>query len=528
MENTLEKLREDFKKSLDEGRYDEKLAKRFFIQWLKGEQVLVRTHLGTRAYVPSENRYKHMSQQSNVLVWLRERIREISPEADVLITHVHLTNLFKELISSPEIQGKEEVFDSREDLINTKSGVLQLCDDGVLRKLKFNEVDAKFTVCINANYIPREERSLTAFRKFMEGSFPQDALEENMILLFQCLGHMYSNYRKKKCLLYFVGDADTGKSSLQKMFEFSVMGGAAIDEGLITYQSLHQLGNTAGTLKALEKALWLISGETASTPLKNIDLIKAVSSHDGIQETVKGISLSFVPRSKIWVCGNWESLTAFAVADFDAIKARIVPVIFEKQQENQSNPKLLQELLQEIDSIFSYAIDSWADLMKNGYNFTLPQKTEEKLEKRMIYNNSFLMFLEEHCTPDPTEYVYFEELYEVYMKYSSAKERDILSKAECRRLFFQRTKEVRPNNNGLRNRARLGYKLLKEPLLDLQCELLTLDDVIDTLRQKKRRKNLTEFEKVLVPFLEFVSSDVCSSPINNHTIVDSSSEEVYC
>ena len=174
---------------------------------------------------------------------------------------------------------------------------------------------------------------------------------------------------------------------------------------------------------------------------------------------------------------------------------------------------LYQDLLAEIDSIFSYAVDSWAELMQNGYTFAIPESTNKKLEKRMINNNSFLLFLEEHCTPDPNAYVFFEELYDVYLKYSAAKDRTILPKTECRGLLFQRTTEIRPDNNGHRNRARAGYKLEREPLLDLQCEIPSCDDMIDVLRKKRHANKLTEFEKVLIPLLEYVVSDSVVSPV---------------
>ena len=150
----LEELREEFKQCLDEGRYDGRLAKRFFVEWIKEEQILVCTPSGTYVYIPSENRYMYIAEQRNVYVWLRECIHEINPGADELVTYAHLADLFKELKISPESQGSEEDFDSREDLINTKSGVLQLGKDGKLYLWSYDEVDAKFTVCINANYIP--------------------------------------------------------------------------------------------------------------------------------------------------------------------------------------------------------------------------------------------------------------------------------------------------------------------------------------------------------------------------------------
>ena len=513
MRLTSNELKQHLQTEFASGRYDSRLAKHYFIQLIKEKRLVIETTRGFYVYLPDENRYMFLHNSVKKLhIWLKERLVEISDEAEDLVSQPEIVKLFQEIRISPYLQGEESEFDSHPDLINTKAGVLKLNTNGTITLLAYDECDALFTVCVAAEYIPKEKRELTAFHKFADYSFSPEMREESILLLKQALGHMYSNKRNKKFLFYCVGSASCGKSLLQTLFQNSVGGEKAIEEGIITRQSLHQLNATAGTIKAVSQSSWLISGETSKAPLKNTDIIRSLTSHEGVQETIAGKSSSYISKAHFWIAGNWSSLEAFNNTDVDALKSRIVPLVFEKQTpEGVEHESLLQELSNEIDSIFSEAIDALVQLLQNSYQFSIPKLTEKKIKDGWLANNTFLWFLEVHCVKDENAYMLFDELYEAYQEHVLAFGKKLLDYKDCKKLFYNRTTQIRAKQpNGSRNRARKGYRLLTQLEQEMDYTSIEhLDSRIDTLREKNRRDNLTLQGKRLYPLVEYLLSD-CS------------------
>jgi len=507
VEETLEAKRQALKEAFDVGKFNKVLVKRYFVQLIKEQQVLIETPRGFYYYQKNQNRYVLVTRMDQLYVWLHQQLIEVSPEAEDVVQYRHLQTLANELKTCPYLAGSEDDFDTRSDLINTKCGLLKLSKDGNIDLLPYDSELAKFRVFIDCSYITQENRTTVAFQKLISGCFPVEIQDEMTILLLQNLGYLYSNYRRKY-ILFVCGDPDTGKTTLMEWFQKTIGGSEALEEGIVTRLTLHDLGRTAGTIKAAAQAMWMLSGELSPAPLKKIDYIKMISSNDGVEECYAGKSVNYKPKTKIWVCGNFDSLTAFDTSASDAIKARLITIPFLKQNGIKKDDNLLEELLAERDSIFSYAVDALLGLMKNDFNFSVPNYIDDILEEKLTRNNSFLLFLKEHGEFDGEGVTDFDELYKVYEEYSDYHNRNIMQKTVCRQLFFQRTSNYRPTIDGERQRVRKGYSLSPTPILNLDLINLTVDTSIDIMRANRLRNSKNPALEQLAPSVRLMMDGI--------------------
>ena len=497
-----------------EGKWDMKTARNYFTELEKVQQKLIFTKRGAYIFLEEENRYRFVKKTTEVCIWLGEELKKVSPEAEYLMDSDRLQKLYKNLSMGQLFQGDEDDFDNEPNLINTKGGVLRITSENAVEVLDASDVDTKFTVCVNACYIKElDKRSSKAINRLLEESFAADDRKENGMLLFSVLGYLYSNFRNIKFLACCWGDPNTGKSSLQKMFQISVGGNKCIEEGIITNIALHQIGQQ-GTIKAITQARWNISGDTSGKCIKNVELLKSLTSHEAVGETIQGEYSGYHSKCKIWIAGNWDALTAMEDLEAEALKVRCIPILFEKQTEARKDG-LLDDLLEDIDSVFSWAMDRLVELIKRNFEFVKPRYTEEKLARHIGEANSFLAFLRDCFEPDENAILYFDDVYAKYTIYYTEMNLTAESQQRCRELFYKRTQSTRPvDETGSRKRGRKGLRLITEMFegdrlnLNYMPEKMRGLDPLDLLDEIKKHGLPDKFCQLLCKYATSFAEEV--------------------
>lgn len=105
----------------------------------------------------------------------------------------------------------------------------------------------------------------------------------------------------------------------------------------------------------------------------------------------------------------------------DAILDRLVYLVFNKEiPESEIDLDLEEKLLAEKDVIFSIALDSLKDLIKDKYNFKMAEIAEDHIRHRRYLIHSAESFLAEKCKVTESGRISKVALYDAYISFCKA------------------------------------------------------------------------------------------------------------
>lgn len=291
---------------------------------------------------------------------------------------MNLIYLKKQCISNTEV--------NPEQYINFKNGLFNI------ESWKMEEHTPKIysTIQLQCKYIPDVKLKNSIFDKYMNDL--TEGKEDIKKLLLQYVGLVLSNIPGGllKKSLFMVGPGDTGKAQLKNVIEkiIGIENSAACDLG--------EIEKRFGTQGLFNKRL-AGSNDMGFITIKELKLFKKLTGNDPIEFEFKGEGV-FTDKynGTLWFACN--ELPKFGGDKGEHVYNRIIVVNcdnvipLEKQ-----NKKLENDMLKEKEYIISKCMIGLKQVLKNNYNFNIPEQCQLNLEKYKIDNDSILSFLNECC-----------------------------------------------------------------------------------------------------------------------------------
>lgn len=330
----------------------------------------------------------------------------IHPRTQQLVTTGQLKEVINRLKCIPALQMTLDDFNAQNNLISLKNGVL----DVKTLTLKDKSSEYFFNYRLNTEYVADVDWSnCPNFKKFCQTSLERD--NKKIKLLLQIIGYICSRCWGAKKAFLLVGEANCGKSVILELVK-SIIGSANVSN--IPLHKLHE----RFSLAALSDKMLNIHAELKSTPLRGLDVFKAIVSGDTLMGEHKGQPhFSFSCRTKLLFAGNQMPDIAEAEAS-SAFISRLCILRFptEIAKENQ-DVNLLEKLKLEKNIIFSMAVRELKELIENGYQFAEPDDTRKFLNFYAEEQNHIKDFVENWCILDPKMRITTKVLYQKYCEF---------------------------------------------------------------------------------------------------------------
>ena len=333
------------------------------------------------------------------------KIRHLYTEDDQkLISSSAVKEVQERLVQDPYIQ-LQFVDEQTEDFICLRENVFNVATGQILH----DEI-GDFSYFVDFKYINESDRSCPRFDEYVKSVFPEET-EVKRRLLLQILGYCLSDFTKAKAAFFFIGESNSGKSTMLELIK------KVLPEQTVTSIPLHRLENRFNLAKLSEARLNLCS-EVSEKSLASLDIFKMLTSNETVTAEHKGGKpFEFKIKCKSLNAGNVlpdikESQGMAAI--INRMIVLIFPVSIPKEKQDLS---LLDKLYEERDTIFSYALDELTALKKRDFCFVEP-KDSQKLKKRMFDQSNVIdNFLHEQCFLQKDAKVYLRDLYEAFQAY---------------------------------------------------------------------------------------------------------------
>ena len=127
--------------------------------------------------------------------------------------------MYHMILRQPKLQVSITEFNSDETLINVANGIVSICDDKL--ELLPHTPDILFTYSINVNIDVDGEQETPTFDRFCQTTFRDDP-ESKRKLFLEMMGYTLSDSMAGKCILFGIGEPNSGKSILMKFLTFLI------------------------------------------------------------------------------------------------------------------------------------------------------------------------------------------------------------------------------------------------------------------------------------------------------------------
>lgn len=237
--------------------------------------------------------------------------------------------------------------------------------------------------------------------------------QEVYMLIQEIFGYILSEIRNLKHIFFFLGPKNCGKSLLINLLV------ELIGKEFTSNLSLHDFNSQFRLSRMYRKKLNCF-GETSEAAITRLDLLKAASGGDYLTGEFKYENcFEFINRAALLFAGN--HLPKLKVVDQnDAFTERLLIVPFlHPVNKHEQDVHLLQKLLSEKPYITKWAITGLSRLIRNNYQFTRCEQSDEILASYRRSNNSVRMFVDECCELDPSLRTHTCILEEAYHDYCS-------------------------------------------------------------------------------------------------------------
>lgn len=319
--------------------------------------------------------------------------------------------IFQFLLNDYSRQVDSSFFDNQERFINVHNGVVDLTTG----KLEEHSPQYGFLTSLTFDYL--EDYALGSsippkFKEMIDQNFPEP--DEQMRFL-QCLAYLISNRYSNKVAFYWFGKPHTGKSTYQRLLT------GIVGENLVSNLPLRKLSKRFAIATLFNKKLNFCS-ETGRSPIKNLDVFKALIGNDYIDAEFKGKDhFSFRAKTKCVFAGNDmlnidSSIAEEAIFDrFEFIKFR------HPTKKKEQIPFFEKTLLNEEGSqILSFLIRILRQWYESGCLF---MKTEDSRELKKTFKHlseepdAIKSFIDDCCKIDTEAKISYADLFALYLKY---------------------------------------------------------------------------------------------------------------
>lgn len=333
------------------------------------------------------------------------KIRSLyTEEEQTFISVSGIKEVQERLLQDPYAQ-LQFVDEKNPDYICLKSGIFHT-ETGQQEE---NDV-GDFSYFLNFDYLKEGERKTPVFDRYIQSAFPKET-EVKRRLLLQILGYCLSDYTKAKVAFFFIGESNSGKSTMLELVK------RILPEQTVTSIPLYRLENRFNLAK-LSEARVNICSEISEKSLASADIFKMLTSNEVITAEHKGGKpFEFQLKCKSLNAGNVlpELRSGEGMA---ALINRMVILLFPVSiPQEEQDLELLEKLYEERSSIFSYALDELMGLKKEKFRFVEPKDSRKLKRQLLAQNDSVKNFLSDCCILQKGERIYLRELYEAFVEY---------------------------------------------------------------------------------------------------------------
>ena len=334
------------------------------------------------------------------------------------------TELYHMILRQPKLQVSITEFNSDETLINVANGIVSICDDKL--ELLPHTPDILFTYSINVNIDVDGEQETPTFDRFCQTTFRDDP-ESKRKLFLEMMGYTLSDSMAGKCILFGIGEPNSGKSILMKFLTF------LIGDELVSNIALHDLHDKFNKALLFGKKLNIVA-EIPNQPIKGIADLKAISSGDKINAQFKGQDgFDFYVKTKIFALGNVLP-KPHEIDPTSAFLNRIVILKFAISIDKaEQDFDLLSKLIVEKDEIVKKSLYAFMELRKRSYQFSQPKDTVSFFEDYKMDLNPTEVFAKESLIVIEGETdikVFTEDLYEAFVDFCTCNKITISERSE--------------------------------------------------------------------------------------------------
>ena len=277
----------------------------------------------------------------------------------------------------------------------------------------------EFSYYLDFEYIAKENRRTPCFDNFLQTSFPYDVKTKKQ-LLEEILGYVISDYMTAKAGFFFIGESNSGKSTVLEIIR------KVVPNNRVTGIPLYRLGNRFA-LGRLSESRINISTELSEKSFQSADIFKMLTSCEMITGEHKGKKpFEFRMKCKCINAGNVIPKLG-NIDGMEAIFNRMVILYFPRSiPKKEQDLYLLEKLEQEKNAIFSNALDALVELRKREFRFTIPEDSRKLIEQLVDESKAVENFVRERCIMESTAKIHNCEIYEAFKQYCSENLMEIL------------------------------------------------------------------------------------------------------
>ena len=259
-------------------------------------------------------------------------------------------------------------------MVNCANGVLDVLEEKLLDK----SPDYLFKHCIRANYLPGSK--CPKFMEYVEHITGGD--KELKHLLRVILGYLCSHYNNAKLAILVYGIPHTGKSVLLSVIERIIGEEYVAHTDLAMLQKQEYVANLSGKLIN-------VAPDLKNEVLRDLGFFKSLVSHDdqvdarslyGDPQKVKG------ETKMVFSSNHLLSFDAsLGVYDIEATFNRLLYFPFQNKpiSREKENKHLSDEIFEEKDAIFTWAMKGLKDYVENNESFPECELSKELKERNM-------------------------------------------------------------------------------------------------------------------------------------------------
>lgn len=322
------------------------------------------------------------------------------------------TEIYNQLLSDGDIwySSMDEIKRNR-DVVVFENGTFDVLE-GQFYQDQYWQEDFVFSI-IHFNYDPDDTTNSELVDRFTNQFCNNDW--ERRQLLYEIVGFCLSNYENKKAFFYFLGEPDSGKSTLCKFLKIAVGSDACVS------LAIKQLNGrfTASDLEG--KKICMDDDLAVQTPLNSADvaLIKKITSSDDIRTDAKYQKPGQLhPECKLVLAGN--GMMSFDTSeDLQPLINRMIIFPLEHAiPESERDTCILGKLIDGRNYIITQAMEALQELVSKDFRFTKVVQAESFVSSKN-FPSGIEEFVEECCVLDENARETTSDLYHAYREFCS-------------------------------------------------------------------------------------------------------------
>lgn len=334
-------------------------------------------------------------------------IRRLYPEADrKKISSGAIKEVIERLLQEPSLQ-LQFMEETEKRYVKLLDSIFDVETGKIIPKM-----DKDFGYFLNFSYIESDKRRghMQNFDKYISSVFPEDTKAKKQFML-EILGYVLSDYTIAKAGFFFIGESNSGKSTILELIQ------RILPEHAVTNLSLDMLGNRFNLARLADSRVNICT-ELNKNSFAATDVFKMLTSNEKITAEHKGCKpFEFRMRCKSLNAGNIipdikeeEGMGAM----LNRMIILLFPIGISRSEQDNS---LIEKLFEERDCIFSSALDALVDLRKRDFVFREPRDTQKIKRQMRLQEHALDSFLSYCCIMEKEAKEHLVTMYESFSDY---------------------------------------------------------------------------------------------------------------